>query len=147
MYRIVLYGCETWLLTLREVRRLRVFENRALRRIFGPKSDEVAGKWRKLHNEGLHDIYSSPNIVWLIKMRRMRWAEHVACMGRDELYTGIWWGTLMERAHLGDPGIDLRIILKWIFRKWNVGVWTASSWKDRDRWRALVNTVMNLLAP
>jgi len=66
---VVLYGCETWSLTLREERRLRVFENRVLRRIFGPKRDEVAGEWRKLHN----DLYFSPNIVWVIKSRRMSW--------------------------------------------------------------------------
>jgi hypothetical protein len=64
---VVLYGCETWSLTLREERRLRVFENMVLMRIFGPKSDEVAGEWRKRHNEELRDLYSSPNIVWVIK--------------------------------------------------------------------------------
>jgi hypothetical protein len=74
---VVLYGCETWSLTLREEHRLRVFENRVLRRIFGPKRDEVTGGWRKLHN----DLYSSPNIIRMIKSRRMRWAGHVARMG------------------------------------------------------------------
>jgi hypothetical protein len=78
---VVLYGCETWSLILREEHRLRVFENRALRRIFGPKRDEVTGGWRKLHNEGLHDLYSSPSIIRIIKSRRMRWAGHVARMG------------------------------------------------------------------
>jgi hypothetical protein len=79
---VVLYGCETGSLTLREVRRLRVFENRVLRRIFGPKRDEVTGDWRKLHNEELNDLYS-PNIVWVIKSRIMRWAGHVARMGKE----------------------------------------------------------------
>ena len=69
---VVLYGCETWSLTLREERRLRVFENRVLRRIFGPKRDEVTGKWRKLHNEEMNNLYSTPNIVQVIKSRRMR---------------------------------------------------------------------------
>jgi len=94
-----------------------VFENRVLRRIFGPRGDEVTGELRKLHNEELNDLYSSPNIVWVIKSRRMRWAGHVARMGREEAYTGFWWGNLREGEHLGDPGVDGRIILRWIFRK------------------------------
>jgi len=82
-----------------------VFENRVLRRIFGPKRDEVTGEWRKLHNEEL-DLYSSPNIFRVIKSRRMRWAGHVARMGRREAYTGFWWGNLRERDHLEDPGVN-----------------------------------------
>jgi hypothetical protein len=78
----VLYGCETWSLTLREEHRLRVFENRALRGIFGPKRDEVVGGWRKLHNEALHNLYCSPSIIRIIKSRKMRWAGHVARMGK-----------------------------------------------------------------
>jgi len=80
---IVLYGCEAWSLTLREERRLRVFENMVLRRIFGPRRDEVMGEWRRLHNEELNDLYSSPNIVRVTKSRRMRWAGHVARMGEE----------------------------------------------------------------
>jgi hypothetical protein len=71
---LVLYGCETWSLTLREKHRLGVFENRVLRGIFGPKRDEVTGEWRKLHNEKLHDLYSSPSTIRMIKSRRMTWA-------------------------------------------------------------------------
>jgi len=78
---VVLYGCETWSLTLREEHRLRVFENRVLRKLFGPKRDEVTGEWRKLHNEELNNLYSSPNILRVIKSRRMGWAGHVARMG------------------------------------------------------------------
>ena len=81
---VVLHGFQTWSLTLREERRLRVFENRVLR-VFGPKRDEVTGKWRKLHNEELRDLYSLPNIVRVVKSRRMRWAGHV---GRGEVCTG-----------------------------------------------------------
>jgi hypothetical protein len=80
-FRVVLYGCETWCLTLREEHRLRVFENRVLRRIFRPKRVEVTGGWRKLHNEELRDLYYAPNIIRIIKSKRMRWAGHVARMG------------------------------------------------------------------
>jgi hypothetical protein len=78
---VVLYGCESWSLTWREECRLRVFENRVLRRIFGPKRDEVTGEWRRLHNKELYAVYSSPNIIRVIKSRRLRWPGHVARMG------------------------------------------------------------------
>jgi hypothetical protein len=85
---VVLYGCETWSLTLWEEHRMRVFENRVLRRIFGPKRDEVTGGWRKLHNEELYNLYSSPSIIRMIKSRRMRWAGHVARMGQRGMHIG-----------------------------------------------------------
>jgi hypothetical protein len=113
---------------LREERTLRVFENRVLRRIFGPRRDEVTGEWRKLHNEEINYVYCSPNIARVIKSRRMRWAGHVARMGEREVHSGFWWGKLRERDHWGDPRVDGRIILRWIFRKCNVGVWTGSRW-------------------
>jgi hypothetical protein len=76
-----------------------VFENRVLRRIFGQKRDEVTGDWRKLHNEELHNLCSSPNIIRMIKSRRMRWAGHVARMGRRGMNIGYWWGSQRERDH------------------------------------------------
>jgi hypothetical protein len=82
-----------------------VFENRVLRRIFGPKRDEVTGEWRKLHNEELHAL-SSPTILLVIKSRRIRWAGHVAWMGRVEACTGFWWENLRERGQWGDPCVD-----------------------------------------
>jgi hypothetical protein len=78
---VVLYGCETWILTLKQEHRLEVFDNRVLKRIFGPKKDEVTGGWRKLHNEELHDLCSSPSIITIMKSRRRMWAGHVARIG------------------------------------------------------------------
>ena len=103
-------------------------ENRVLRRIFGPKRDEVTGEWRKLHNEELSDLYSLPNIVQVVKSRKVRWAGHVAQMGGGEMCTGFRWGNLRERDHWGDPDGDGRIILRWIFRKWEGVVGTGWSW-------------------
>jgi hypothetical protein len=123
----VLYGCETRSLTLREERRLRVLENRVLRRVFGPRRDEVTKEWRKLHNEELNDLYCSPNIVRVIESR-MKWAGHVALWRRGEAYTGFWWGNLRERDHLEEPDIGGRIILRWIFRKWDVRAGTGLIW-------------------
>ena len=80
---VVFYGCETWSLTLKEERRVMLFENRVLRRVFGPKRDEATGEWRKLHNEELNDLYSVASIVRVVKSRRMRWAGHVERMGKD----------------------------------------------------------------
>ena len=85
---LYLYGCGTWSVTLREENRLGVFENRVLRNMFGPKRDEVTGEWRRLHNKKLHALYSSPNIIRVLKLRRIRWAGHVARMGdRRGAYT------------------------------------------------------------
>jgi hypothetical protein len=76
-----------------------VFENRVLRRIFGPKRDEVTGEWRRLHDEELHDLYSSPSIIRIMKARRMRWAGHVARMGRRITRTGCWWESQTEGGY------------------------------------------------
>ena len=96
---VVLFGCETWSLKLRGERKLRVFENMVVRRIFGPRWDEVTGEWRRLHNEDLNDFYCSPNIVRVIKSRRMRWAGHVAHMGEERVRIGSWWGNRREGDH------------------------------------------------
>jgi len=122
---VVLYGCETWSLILREERKLRVFENIVLRRIFGLRRDEVTGEWTRLHNEELNDLYSSPNNVPVIKSRRMRWAWHVARMGEERGRIGSWWGNRRERDHWGDLGLDGCIILGWISRRWVVGMWNG----------------------
>jgi len=100
---VVLYGCETWSLTLREEGRLKVFENRVLRRIFGPRRDEVTGEWRKLPNEEFNDLYSSPNTVWVIKSRRMRWAWHVAHMGESRSVNRVLMGKSEGKRPLGGP--------------------------------------------
>jgi hypothetical protein len=100
---VVLYGCETWSVTLREEHGLRVFENRVLRRIFGPKWDEVTGEWRKLHNEELHILYSSPNIIRQIKLRRLRWAEQVARIGEEKNVYNVLIGKPEGKRPLGRP--------------------------------------------
>ena len=100
---VVLYGCETWSLTLREDHRLRVFENRVLRRIFGPRRDGVTGEWRKLHNEELNSLYSSPNIVRVTKSRRLRLAGHVARMEEGRSVHQVLVGKPEGKRPLGRP--------------------------------------------
>jgi hypothetical protein len=108
---VVLYGCETWSLTLREEHRLRVFENRVLRRMFGPKRDEVMGEWRKLHNEELHNLYSSPDIIKQVKSRGMRWAGHVAGMGEERKVYRVLVRKTEGKRPLGRP-----------MRRWEDGI-------------------------
>jgi hypothetical protein len=98
---VVLYGCETWSLTLREERKLRVFENWVLTGIFQPTTEELTGEWGKLHNEELNDPYPSPNIIWVIKPRRMRWAGHVAIMGEKRGVYRILVGKLEGKRPFG----------------------------------------------
>jgi len=100
---VVLYGCETWSLTLQEERKLRVFENKVLRRIFGPRRDEVMGEWGRLHNEEINVLYSSPNIVQVIKSRRMRWAGHVARMDEERGVYRVLVGKPEGKRPLGRP--------------------------------------------
>jgi hypothetical protein len=90
---------KTWSLILREEHGLSVFENRVLRRIFGPKRDHVTGDWRKLDDEELHNLYSSPNIIRMIKSRRMRWPGHVARMGRKGRHIAYWWESQKVKDH------------------------------------------------
>ena len=139
---VVLYGCETWSLTLREERRLRVFENRVLRRVFGPKRVEVTGEWRKLHNEELNDLYSLPNIVLVIKSRRMRWAGHVARMGEDRGVHRVLVGKPEGKRPLERPRRRWEDNIKMDLQEVGGvrGDWMKLA-QDRDRWRALVGTV------
>jgi len=144
----VLYGCETWALTLRKERRLRVFEKRVLRRIFGPKRDEVIEEWRKQHNEELNDLYSSPNIVWVIKSRRMRKAGHVARMGERRGVYRVLVAKHEGKRPLARPRRRWEDNIKTDLQEVGCGGldWIKLA-QDRDRWRSLVNTVMNLRVP
>ena len=145
---IVLYGCETWSLTLREERRLWVFENRVLRRVFGPKREEVTGEWRKLHNEELSDLYSLPNIVRVVKSRRMRWAGHVARMGEGRDVHRVLVGKPEGKRPLGRSRRRWEDNIKMDLQEvgGSCGDWMELA-QDRDRWLALVSTVMNLRIP
>ena len=145
---MVFYGCETWSLTLREERRLRVFENRVLRRVFGPKWDEVTGEWRKLHNEELNDLYSLPNIVRVVKSRRMRWAGHVARMGEDRVVQSVLVGNPEGKRPLGRPRRRWEDNIKMDLQEvgGGRGDWMELA-QDRDRWRAFVGTVRDFWVP
>jgi hypothetical protein len=112
-----------------------MFENRVLRRIFGPKRDEVTGEWRKLYNGELHNLYSSPDIIRRINSRRMWRAKHVARMEeREETCTGFWWESPKERDHLKDRGIDGRMGLEWISRRLTGGMGAGSGFTWLKIW-------------
>ena len=124
----VVYGCETWSLKLREERRLRVFENRVLRRIFGPKRDELTREWRKLHHEYLNDLYCLRNIVRVIASRRMRWVGHVARMGERRGVCMVLVGRPEGKRPFGRPRHRWEENIKMDCRRWDVGVWNGWSW-------------------
>jgi hypothetical protein len=139
---VVSYGCETWSLTLREERRLRVFENRVWRRVFGPKRDEMTGEWRKLHNEELNDLYSLPSIVRMVKSRRMRWAGHVARMGEDRGVHRVLVGKPEAKRPLGRPRRRWEDNIKMDLQedRGGRGDWMELA-QDGNRWRAFVGTM------
>ena len=145
---VVLYGSETWSLTLRDARRLRMFENRVLRRVFGPKRDDVTGKWRKLHNEELSDLYALPNIVRVVKSRRMRWAGHVARMIEGRGVHRVLVGKPERKRPLGRHRCRWEDNIKMDLQEvgGGCGDWMELA-QDRDRWRALVGTVRKLRVP
>ncbi|KAJ4442190.1 hypothetical protein ANN_12056 [Periplaneta americana] len=140
---VLLYGCETWTLTLREEHRFRVFENKVLRKIFGAKRDEVTGEWRKLHNTELHALYSSPDIIRNIKSRRLRWAGHI--MGESRNAYRVLVGRPEGKRPLGRPRRRWEDNIKMDLRE--VG-YDDRDWinlaQDRDRWWAYVRAAMNL---
>jgi hypothetical protein len=146
--RVVLYGCETWSPTLREEHKLRVFEKRVLRRIFRPKRDGVTGGWRKLHNEELHNLYSSPSIIRIMKSRRMRWVGHVARMGEKRNVYRLLLGKPEGKRPLGRPRCRWIDNIKMDLLEIGLSVvyWIGLA-QDRYRWRALVNAVMNFRFP
>jgi hypothetical protein len=142
---MLLYGCETWSLTLREEPRLRVLENRVLRRIFGQTKDEVTGGWRKLHNEELRDLYSSPSIIRIIKSRRMRWAGHAPQLEEKRKEYRLLVGKATGKRPLGRPRLRLVDNIKMDLGEIGRGSvdWICLA-QDRNRWRALVNSVLML---
>jgi hypothetical protein len=137
---VVLYGCETWFLTLREEHRLRVFENRVLRRIFGPERDED-GSWRKLHNDELHSLYPSPNIVRVIKSTRMGWAGHVARMVEGRGVYRVLVGRPEGERPLRRPRRRWEDNIKMDLREVGLdGANCIQLVQDRVQWRAFVGT-------
>jgi hypothetical protein len=144
---VVLYGCETWSLTLGEEHRLRVFENRVLRRIFGPKRDEDRS-WRKLHNDEIHSLYPSPNIIGAIKSRKMKWVGHVARMGEGRSVYRVLVRRPEGKRPLGRPRLRWEDNIKMVRREIGIdGVNWIQLAQDRVRWRDFVSTVMNLPFP
>ena len=145
---VVLYGCETWSLTLREKHTLRVFENKVLRKIFGAKKDEITGEWRKLHNAMLHALYSSPNIIRNLKSRRLRWVGPVARMDQSRNTCTVLVGKPEGKRPLGRPRRRWEDNIKMDLREvgCDPGEWINLA-EDGDQWQAYVRVVMNLRVP
>jgi hypothetical protein len=148
IFPVVLYGCETWSLTLREEHKLMMFENRVLRRMFGPKRDGVTGEWRKPHNEELHNLYSLSSIIRIFRSRRMRWMGHVEQMGEKRIVYRLLVGKPQGKRPLGGPrrrwigNVKMGLLeIAFIVVEW-IGLAQV-----RYRWRALVNVVLNLRVP
>jgi len=145
---VVLYGCEIWSLTLREERKLRMSENMVLRRIFASRRDEVTGEWRRLHNEELNDLYCSPNIVRVIKSRRMRWAGDVAHMSEEKDVCRVLVGKPEGIRPLGRPRRRWVDNIRMDLQEVGCGYmdWIGLA-QDRNSWRTLVSAVMNIRVP
>jgi len=139
-----LYGRETWPLTLREERKLRMFENMVLRRIFGSGTDGVTGEWRRWHNEELNDLYSSPNIVRVIKSRRMTWAGHGARMGEERGVYRVLVGKPEGKRPLGRPRRRWVDNIRMDMQEVGCGYmdWIGLA-QNRDRWRTIASALMN----
>jgi hypothetical protein len=145
---VVLYGCETWSLTLREEYRLRVFKNRVLRRISGPKRDEVTGGWRKLHNEELRKLHTLPSIIGMTRSRRSRWLGRVARMGKKRNSYRILYGKPEGKRPLEGPRRRWVDNIKMLLSETGLGGvdWIGLA-ENRDNWRALVKAVTNFQVP
>ena len=143
-----MYGCETWSLTLREEHRLRAFENKVLRKIFGAKRDEITGEWRKLHNAELDALYSSPNIIRNPKSRRLRWAEHVARIVQFRNACRVLVGKPEGKRPLGRPKRRWKDDIKRDLREigCDPGDWITVT-EDKNQWKSYVRAVINLRVP
>jgi hypothetical protein len=149
MYRtitlpVVLYGCETWSLILREEHRLKVFENRMLRRMFEPEWDKLKREWRKLHNEKVNDLYLSPDIIWVIKSGRMRWAGHVACMRESRGACRVLVGKHEGKRPLGRPRHRWDDDIKMNLQEVGWGTDCIDLAQNRNKRWALASAVMNI---
>ena len=145
---VILYCCKSWSTTLADEHKLRVFENRVLGKIYGPKRDEMTGEWRRLHNEELHGLYDSPDVIRIMKSRRIRWAGHVARMGEKRRLNSIVVGNPEGKRPLGRPRRRCKNNIRRNLRESGV---RDENWfdlvQDRILWRTFVTAAMNLRVP